>query len=153
MLADSASVTGRASPFVWSMSTPAACLLLSQFGPATARLFTEFRRLRDSLPPAEARKFAECTEDDLLHAEMMSAVRLCACRTSRVPVRLHGRMSQVLAPQTTCTVKLARPVTLLSFAVQALSKLEQELCHSLLLETSGAAPGRRRWATSLSFLR
>lgn len=38
------------------MSTAAACLLLSQYAPATARLFAQFRRLRGSLPPAEMRK-------------------------------------------------------------------------------------------------
>ena len=61
------------------MLTPAACLLLRKFLPATARLFAEFRRLRDRLPPAEARKFAECQKDGLRDAELMTLVRLCAC--------------------------------------------------------------------------
>ena len=58
MLATWVLVMSRASHEAWGMSTPTACLLFSQFVPATARLFVEFRRMRDSLPPAEARKFA-----------------------------------------------------------------------------------------------
>ena len=68
----------RAPAEVWTVSTPAACLLLSRFAPATARLFGEFRRLRDSLTPAEARKFTECGERYLWHADMLIVVRLCA---------------------------------------------------------------------------
>ena len=39
----------RASIEVWAMSTPAACLLFSQFVPASARLLAEYRRLRGIL--------------------------------------------------------------------------------------------------------
>ena len=67
----------------WDMGAPAACLLLSKFAPATARLFAEFRRLRDSLPPAEARNFAECERKGLQHAEMVTLVRLCARQVRR----------------------------------------------------------------------
>lgn len=84
MLSELVLVTSRASFNVWSMSTPAACLLLSQFAPATARLFLEFRRLRGSLPPAEAQiLLAACTEEDMQDAFIMAVVRLCACQTSR----------------------------------------------------------------------
>ena len=82
ILADSALVTCRAPAKLWGMSTPAACLLLSQYVPATAALFAEFRRLRDGLPPADAREFAECSwcsQGVLGHATMMTEVRLCAC--------------------------------------------------------------------------
>ena len=82
MLADAALVTCRAPPEVRGMSTPAACQLLSQYVPATAALFAEFRRLRDGLPPADAREFAEllqCSQGVLGHAAMMTEVRLCAC--------------------------------------------------------------------------
>ena len=58
------------------MSTPAACLLLSKFVPAAARLFAEFRRLRDRLPPAEARKLAVFEKHDLQHAALMEMVRM-----------------------------------------------------------------------------
>lgn len=58
------------------MSTPAACLLLSEFVPAAARLFAEFRRLRDRLPPAEARKLALFEKHKLRHAALMDLVRM-----------------------------------------------------------------------------
>lgn len=61
------------------MSAPPACLLLSQYVPATAQLFAEFRRLRDGLSPAEARELEESTEGVLEHATLMTVVRLCAC--------------------------------------------------------------------------
>ena len=81
MLLDVVLLTSRAPPGVWGMTTPAACLLLSQFAPATARLFAELRYLRDSLPPQDAQKFAEYVmKEGLQHAEMMAEVRLHACR-------------------------------------------------------------------------
>ena len=73
----------RAPAEVWGMSTPAACLLLSRFAPATVQLFAEFRRLRDSLTPAEARKLRDCEEGYLRRADVLTAVRLCARPTSR----------------------------------------------------------------------
>ena len=81
-LADAALVMCRAPAGVCGMSTPAACLLLSQYVPATAQLFAEFRRLRDGLPPADARNLAECSQCSqgfLEHATMMTEVRLSAC--------------------------------------------------------------------------
>ena len=83
VLADAVLLTSRAPPEVWGMSTAAACLLLSRYAPATARILAEFRRLRDSLPPAEASKFSEFKMENMQHAEMMTMVRLCACPTSR----------------------------------------------------------------------
>ena len=84
-------VTSRALDEVWGVSTPEACLLLSRFVPATALLFAEFRRLRDSLPPADARKFAEGNcERHLQHAEMMSAVRLRVPPASIAPGDLQS---------------------------------------------------------------
>ena len=77
-------MTCRAPAEVWGLSAPAACLLLSQYVPATAQLFAEFRRLRDGLPPDEVCAFAECTKDDLQHAEMMLVVRLYACPMLRL---------------------------------------------------------------------
>ena len=65
---------------MWGMSTPAACLLLSRFVPATARLLAEFLRLREGLPPAEAREFAPAKQD-LAKAPMMAWV--CACMPAR----------------------------------------------------------------------
>lgn len=87
---------------MWSVSTPAACLLLSRFVPATARLLAEFRRLRGGLPPAEARKFAPAAQD-LAKAPMMGGVRLCACQTSRAPDMGEGLWSACPACQTPCT--------------------------------------------------
>ena len=72
------------------MSTPAACLLLSRFAPAAACVFAEFRRLRGLLPRSGARKFAEREAKGLQHTEMMAAVRLHACPTSRMPRTLHS---------------------------------------------------------------
>ena len=69
------------------VSTPAACLLLSKFVPATARLFAEFRRLRNTLPPAEARNFAECERKGLRDAELLTLVSLCACQGCRADSR------------------------------------------------------------------
>ena len=60
----------------WSLSSPAACLLLSRFLPATAELYVEFRRLRGALPPNEELKFAEGTEKELLIGDMLITVRL-----------------------------------------------------------------------------
>lgn len=88
----------RAPAEVWSISTPAACLLLSRFAPATAQLFAEFRRLRNSLLPAEARKFAECEKGGMRHAEMMAAVRLCACPTSRAHARASSGVCSANCP-------------------------------------------------------
>lgn len=82
VLADSVPVASRASVEVWAMSTPTACLLLSRVPPASARLFAEFRRLRGSLPPADAQRFALHEAKNLRHAEMMAAVRLCSCAMS-----------------------------------------------------------------------
>ena len=70
------------------MSTPAACLLLSRFVPATARLLAEFRRLQEGLPPAEARKFAPAKQD-LAKAPMMAWV--CACMRARRAERPERR--------------------------------------------------------------
>ena len=85
MLSEPVLVTSRASFEEWNVSTPAACLLLSQFAPATARLFLEFRRLRGWLPPAEAQiLLAGCTEEDMQDANIMAVVRLCSCQTSIV---------------------------------------------------------------------
>ena len=72
------------------MSTPTACLLLSQFAPATAQLLGEFQRLRKMLSPAEARICAAHAEGDLQDADMKTMVRLCACHISRTPRRLRG---------------------------------------------------------------
>lgn len=83
MLADTLLLTSRAPAEVWRMSTAAACLLLSRYAPATARIFAEFQRLRDGLPPAEARKFLDYNMKNMQHAEMMTQVRLWACPTSR----------------------------------------------------------------------
>ena len=74
--ADSARVMCRAPPEAWGVSTPAACLLLSQYVPATAQLLAEFRRLRDSLSPAQARAFQEYKRDNLRDAKMITMVRL-----------------------------------------------------------------------------
>ena len=82
MLAEWVLVASRAPAGVWGLSTPAACLLLSKFAPAAARLFAEFWRLRDGLPPVEARNFAEYMEEDLQDAQMMTVVRLCVCHMS-----------------------------------------------------------------------
>ena len=60
------------------MSTPAACLLLSQFVPATAQLFAVYRRLRDALPADTASTFA-VYEKKIIHHDMMTLVRMCAC--------------------------------------------------------------------------
>ena len=70
------------------MSTPTACLLLSQFAPATAQLLGEFQRLRKTLSPNEARIFAAHAEEDLQDADMLTLVRLCACHIGRAPMRL-----------------------------------------------------------------
>ena len=66
------------------MTAPAACLLLSQYVPASARLFAEFQRLRDSLPAADARTYftCECANKHVRPAEMRTTVRLCAWCTS-----------------------------------------------------------------------
>ena len=78
------------------MSNPTACLLLGQYAPATARLFVELRRLRDNLPRAEARAFAERAEEPLWDVEMMTTVRLCGddvygvCQTCRAPFTLQS---------------------------------------------------------------
>ena len=72
-------VTSRASAAdTRSMSTQAACLLVSKFAPAIARLFVEFRRLRDGLPPARAREYAKHAKD-LRDAHLMHGVRPCVC--------------------------------------------------------------------------
>lgn len=79
------------------MSTPAACLLFSQFVPASARLLVEYRRLRGSLPRAEERKAAACGADaDILpHAQMMSVVCLCVHRTSRAPTAIVRHKARI----------------------------------------------------------
>ena len=71
------------------MTAPAAHLLLSQFPPATARLYAEYRRLRQSLPPAEARRMSEGEKTNrcLRPAGMMTAVRL--------RVRAHKQTAQI----------------------------------------------------------
>ena len=72
-LADSVPLTSRkasevpltsrkASEVPVVMFDQAACLLHSQYPPASVRLFAEFRRLRQGLPPAEARKLVVCEE-------------------------------------------------------------------------------------------
>ena len=81
VLADLALVMCRAPAEQWDMSAPVACLLLSQYVPASAQLFAEFRRLRDGLSPAEARSFAGLTQEDMGDSQMVVAVRLCACPT------------------------------------------------------------------------
>ena len=85
ILSELVPVTSRASLEAWNISTPAACLLLSQFAPATARLFLEFRRLRGWLPPAEAKiLLAGCTEEDMQDTFIMAVVRQYSCQTSIV---------------------------------------------------------------------
>ena len=84
------------------MSTPEACLLLGRYVPATAQLFAEFRRLRDGLPPAEARAFAKCTKNKLRHAEMMTAVRLCAMPHA-APLSLQSCRAEV------CSATISAP--------------------------------------------
>ena len=72
----------RAPAEVCGMSTPTACLLVSKFAPAAARVFADFRRLRGSLPPADAREFAEhqtCVQD----VDLMTAVRFSACHAKQ----------------------------------------------------------------------
>ena len=103
MFSDSDRVKARAPVEVWNMSTPAACLLLSQFAPATARLFAEFRRLRDSMTPAEARAFAPTAEEGMQDAEMMTAVRLRACQICRAPENLQNCGIGCLWCHTSCT--------------------------------------------------
>ena len=55
------------------MSTPAACLLLSQLVPATAQLFAVYRRL-----PADTAGTFAVYEKKIIHHDMMTLVRLCA---------------------------------------------------------------------------
>ena len=76
-------MASRAPDGVWGLSTRAARLLLSRFAPAAVRLFAEFRRLRDGLPPAEARKHAKDVDEDQQDVMMMTVVRLCTCHASR----------------------------------------------------------------------
>ena len=52
-----------------------ACLLLSQYVPASAQLFAHFRRLRDGLSPADARAFAGLAQEALGHSKMVVSVR------------------------------------------------------------------------------
>ena len=68
--------TSHALRAVWDMSTSAICLLLSQFAPATARLFAEVRRLHDSLPPVEARALEESMEGG---GELISLTQVPIC--------------------------------------------------------------------------
>ena len=87
MLTDLMLVTSRASHSfreVWDMSSSSICLLLSKFAPATARLFAEFRRLRDSLPPAKASTLAEGMEGG---GQLITLTQVClhACYVSRTP--------------------------------------------------------------------
>lgn len=77
MLEDLVVLMSRKPGVAWSMSTPTACLLLSQFVPAPARLFAEYRRLRDALPPDTASKFAE-VEKKSIHKDMMTMARVHA---------------------------------------------------------------------------
>ena len=100
MLADSVPVTSRASVEVWAMSTPTACLLLSRFPHASARLFAEFRRLRGSLPPADAQRFALHEAKNLRHAEMMAAVCM---RHKQLAWKLGELQEQNLQCKSTCT--------------------------------------------------
>lgn len=88
-LADSGLVASRASVDTWSISTPAACLLLRQFVPAVARLCAEYGRLRVSLPPAQAQTFAGFEADSLPRADLTAAVRMSAFPASRTPKILH----------------------------------------------------------------
>ena len=80
------------------MSTPAACLLFSQFVPASAQLLAEYRRLRGSLPPAEECDVAATggPKDILPHAPMMSVVRLCVHPTSRGPTCCAAKQESAL---------------------------------------------------------
>ena len=103
MLSDSVRVTGRVSGEAWSMSTPAACLLLSRFAPAAARLLAAFRRLRDSLPPAEARMFAQFENENMRRAEVVNAVRLCTCSPSRAPGNLQSCGAEVCSASSPAT--------------------------------------------------
>ena len=82
-------MTSRASAGVWSLRSRETCLLLGKYAPATARLFVEFRRVRDELPPAQARMYAARVHDELGDEEMMTMVR-AAC----VP---HGQSTQKVA--------------------------------------------------------
>ena len=60
------------------MSTPAACLMLSQFVPATARLLAEFMRLRAALPPAALSSFDTVVDGDQIScAELVREVCMC----------------------------------------------------------------------------
>ena len=61
---------------MWRLSAPTACLLLSQFVPASARLFAEFRRVRNSLPPANARNLDRFMEKGIREGELIFAVCL-----------------------------------------------------------------------------
>ena len=95
-------VMSRASREAWGMSTPTACLLFSQFVPATARLFVEFRRLRDSLPPAEARKFAASVTKNprILFSETRIEVRPCACPTNGTRAQTLRRAAELFCVAT-----------------------------------------------------
>ena len=69
------------------ITASAACLLSSQYAPASAQLFAEIQRLRRSLPLAEAIQcsMAENRNRALRPAEVMTAVHFLMSRTNTRP--------------------------------------------------------------------
>ena len=98
VFADQVLVASRAGTGVtMGMTAKEACWLLSEFPPASARLYAEYRRQREGSSPAEARRYVECEKQCGMPrpAALMAEARHSMCPTSRASSTLQSWGAEV----------------------------------------------------------